>query len=77
LLNRDYFRRAFANDFRPEKIALYNPRKIHALMNDVGIVRKSRQDRSGGRNRQVLLRSWKTAPALEIPGEFRVAGKRR
>jgi DNA-3-methyladenine glycosylase I len=38
LRKRDNFRRAF-DDFRPEKIARYNARKIHALMNDAGIVR--------------------------------------
>ena len=38
LRKRDNFRRAF-DDFRPEKIASYNAKKIHALMNDVGIVR--------------------------------------
>ncbi|MGH6716096.1 MAG: DNA-3-methyladenine glycosylase I [Bradyrhizobium sp.] len=38
LRKRDNFRRAF-DDFRPEKIAGYNAKKIHALMNDVGIVR--------------------------------------
>ncbi|WP_022720270.1 DNA-3-methyladenine glycosylase I, partial [Rhodopseudomonas sp. B29] len=35
---RDNFRRAF-DDFDPAKIARYNDKKIHALMNDVGIVR--------------------------------------
>ena len=38
LRKRDNFRRAFDN-FSPEKIARYNSRKIHALMNDAGIVR--------------------------------------
>ena len=38
LRKRDNFRRAF-DDFEPSKIARYNTRKIHALMNDVGIVR--------------------------------------
>ena len=38
LRKRDNFRRAF-DDFQPEKIAHYNAKKIHALMNDVGIVR--------------------------------------
>jgi len=38
LRKRDNFRKAF-DDFRPEKIARYNARKIHALMNDAGIVR--------------------------------------
>jgi DNA-3-methyladenine glycosylase I len=38
LRKRDNFRRAF-DDFHPEKIARYNARKIHALMNDAGIVR--------------------------------------
>ena len=38
LRKRDNFRRAF-DDFRPEKIARYNAKKVHALMNDAGIVR--------------------------------------
>ena len=38
LRKRDNFRRAF-DDFRPEKIAVYTDKKIHALMNDAGIVR--------------------------------------
>ena len=35
---RDNFRRAF-DDFQPDKIARYSDKKIHALMNDAGIVR--------------------------------------
>jgi DNA-3-methyladenine glycosylase I len=38
LRKRDNFRRAF-DDFNPEKIARYGDKTIHALMNDVGIVR--------------------------------------
>ncbi|MEA2940506.1 MAG: DNA-3-methyladenine glycosylase, partial [Bradyrhizobium sp.] len=38
LRKRDNFRRAF-DDFEPAKIARYTPKKIHALMNDAGIVR--------------------------------------
>jgi DNA-3-methyladenine glycosylase I len=38
LRKRENFRGAF-DDFQPEKIARYNARKVHALMNDVGIVR--------------------------------------
>jgi DNA-3-methyladenine glycosylase I len=38
LRKRDNFRRAF-DDFQPDKIARYNAKKIHALMNDAGIVR--------------------------------------
>ena len=38
LRKRDNFRRAF-DDFEPAKIARYNAKKVHALMNDVGIVR--------------------------------------
>jgi DNA-3-methyladenine glycosylase I len=38
LRKRDNFRRAF-DDFQPEKIARYSDKKIHALMDDVGIVR--------------------------------------
>ena len=38
LRKRENFRSAF-HDFQPEKIARYDAKKIHALMNDVGIVR--------------------------------------
>ena len=38
LRKRESFRNAF-DDFQPEKIARYNEKKVHALMNDVGIVR--------------------------------------
>jgi DNA-3-methyladenine glycosylase I len=38
LRKRENFRKAF-DDFRPEKIARYSDKKVHALMNDVGIVR--------------------------------------
>ena len=38
LRKRDNFRRAF-DDFQPDKIARYTYKKIHALMNDAGIVR--------------------------------------
>jgi DNA-3-methyladenine glycosylase I len=38
LRKRDNFRKAF-DDFDPEKIARYTPRKIEALMQDAGIVR--------------------------------------
>ena len=38
LRKRDNFRRAF-DDFAPEKIARYTPKKIERLMQDAGIVR--------------------------------------
>ena len=38
LRKRDNFRKAF-DDFEPEKIARYDAKKVHALMNDAGIVR--------------------------------------
>ena len=38
LRKRDNFRKAF-DDFAPGKIARYDAKKIHALMNDAGIVR--------------------------------------
>jgi DNA-3-methyladenine glycosylase I len=38
LRKRENFRRAFDN-FEPEKIARYNAKKVHALMNDAGIIR--------------------------------------
>ena len=37
-IQRDNFRKAF-DDFQPEKIARYTDKKVHALMNDAGIVR--------------------------------------
>ena len=39
LRKRENFRKAF-DDFQPEKIARYSEKKVHALMNDAGIVRK-------------------------------------
>jgi len=38
LRKRDNFRKAF-DDFQPEKIVRYSEKKVHALMNDAGIVR--------------------------------------
>jgi DNA-3-methyladenine glycosylase I len=38
LRKRDNFRRAF-DDFQPEKIARYTPKKVERLMQDAGIVR--------------------------------------
>ncbi len=38
LRKRENFRKAF-DDFQPEKIARYTPKKIEKLMNDAGIVR--------------------------------------
>ncbi len=38
LRKRDNFRKAF-DDFNPEKIARYTPRKVEVLMQDAGIVR--------------------------------------
>ena len=38
LRKRDNFRKAF-DDFQPEKIARYTPRKVEKLMQDAGIVR--------------------------------------
>ena len=38
LRKRENFRKAF-DDFQPEKIARYSEKKVHALMNDAGIVR--------------------------------------
>ena len=38
LRKRENFRKAF-DDFKPEKIARYDAKKVHALMNDAGIVR--------------------------------------
>ena len=38
LRKRENFRKAF-DEFQPEKIARYSEKKVHALMNDAGIIR--------------------------------------
>ncbi len=51
LYKRENFRKAF-NDFDPQKIARYTPKKIERLMNDAGIIRsKSKIDATIGNAR--------------------------
>ncbi len=54
LYKRDNFRKAF-NDFEPEKIVRYTPKKIDRLMNDAGIIRsKSKIDATIGNAKAYL-----------------------
>ena len=71
LRKRDNFRRAF-DDFRPEKIARYNAKKIHALMNDAGIVRNRAKIEGTIDEREVLSEDHGRRPGLfEVPVGFR------
>ena len=55
LKKRDGYYRAF-DDFDPEKMARYNPKKVAALMNDPGIVRNRLKIESAITNAQAYLR---------------------
>ena len=71
LRKRDNFRRAF-DDFRPEKIARYNAKKVHALMNDAGIVRNRAKIEGTINSAKSYLEDHGRRPGLfEIPVGFR------
>jgi DNA-3-methyladenine glycosylase I len=54
LRKRDAFRKAFDN-FEPQKIARYTPKKVERLMGDTGIVRNRAKIESAIRSAQVYL----------------------
>lgn len=54
LYKRDNFRKAFDN-FDPEKIARYSPKKIERLMNDAGIIRSKTKINAAIGNAKVYL----------------------
>ena len=67
LRKRDNFRKAF-DDFQPEKIARYNAKKVHALMNDAGIVRNRAKIEGAVSEREILSQDHGRRPGLlEIP----------
>ena len=71
LRKRDNFRKAF-DDFRPEKIARYSDKKVHALMNDAGIVRNRAKIEGTINGAQSLSEDHGRRPRLlEIPVGFR------
>ena len=71
LRKRDNFRRAF-DDFQPEKIARYNAKKVHALMNDAGIVRNRAKIEGTVNSAKSYLKIMEERPGLlEIPVGFR------
>ena len=64
LRKRDNFRAAF-DDFEPEKIARYTPKKIERLMQRCRHRAQPRQDRGRGRlGARLARRSWRTARAF-------------
>ena len=67
LRKRENFRKAF-DDFQPEKIARYNEKKVHALMNDAGIVRNRAKIEGTVEQRQGLSEDHgRRSGLLEIP----------
>ena len=71
LRKRENFRRAF-DDFEPAKIARYNAKKVHALMNDAGIVRNRAKIEGAVASAKSYLKIMEDgAGLLEIPVGFR------
>ena len=71
LRKRDNFRKAF-DDFQPEKIARYSEKKVHALMNDAGIVRNRAKIEGAVSSAKVLSEDHgRRRRLLEIPVGFR------
>jgi DNA-3-methyladenine glycosylase I len=63
LRKRDAFRRAF-DDFQPEKIARYTPKKVEALMQDAGIVRNRMKIDGAIASARVWLDMMETGPGF-------------
>ena len=63
LRKRDNFRRAF-DGFEPDKIARYDARKVHALMQDAGIVRNRAKIEGAVRSAQAYLELQEKGPGL-------------
>src|SRR3954463_11748522 len=70
LRKRDNFRRAF-DDFDPEKIARYNEKKIHVLMNDARIVRNRSKIEGAINSAKSYLKIMEEGPGFsKFLGEF-------
>jgi len=63
LRKRDAFRRAF-DDFAPEKIARYTPKKVERLMQDAGIVRNRMKIEGAIASARVWLDMMETGPGF-------------
>lgn len=63
LRKRDNFRKAF-DGFDPAKIARYDAKKIHALMNDAGIVRNRAKIEGAVASAKAYLKIMKEGPGL-------------
>jgi DNA-3-methyladenine glycosylase I len=63
LRKRDNFRRAF-DDFAPEKIARYTPKKVERLMHDAGIVRNRMKIEGTVRSAQAWLDIMEKGPGF-------------
>ena len=76
LRKRDNFRKAF-DDFQPEKIARYDAKKVHALMNDAGIVRNRAKIEGAVASAKSYLEIMENgAPACRWADAVSVAGRR-
>lgn len=75
LYKRDNFRKAF-DDFNPERIARYTPKKIERLMNDAGIIRSNTKINATIGNARIYLEMMEEGPQAfsEFLWEF-VGGK--
>ncbi len=63
LRKRDNFRKAF-DDFQPEKIARYTPKKIERLMQDTGIVRNRAKIEGAVGSARAYLRIMESGPGF-------------
>jgi DNA-3-methyladenine glycosylase I len=63
LRKRDNFRRAF-DDFEPAKIARYTEKKMHALMQDAGIVRNRAKIEGAVKSAQAYLEIMEKGPGF-------------
>jgi DNA-3-methyladenine glycosylase I len=63
LRKRDNFRRAF-DDFQPEKVARYAPKKIEKLMQDAGIVRNRAKIEGAISSARAYLRIMESGPGF-------------
>ena len=65
LRKRDNFRRAF-DDFQPEKIARYTPKKIERLMQDAGIVRNRAKIEGAVGSARAYLKIMESGPGFSV-----------
>jgi DNA-3-methyladenine glycosylase I len=76
LRKRENFRKAF-DDFQPAKIARYDAKKIHALMNDAGIVRNRAKVEGTVASAKAYLKIMEEGPGFSTLLWDHVGGKPR